>query len=242
VSKTFAELGIPFPLFEAPSEQASEYVGIDTCSLCGAGNRACFRLGIGCAVISKCPRCGADNGLDADDCVDCHCRRCNAAILFPSLGNHEIKACHVCLRAGKAAISKDTELGMISWEQAFDGITHGVPGLSRDDFEMVPKQDGWVGARLRHDMMFELLRTPTYSSIQGERWQFCCRRPMVFLGCWSRAEFSRRAADGDGRRFFEQIVQHIVPGLWEDNLHDITGVYVFRCSSCERLTAHWDVA
>ena len=31
---------------------------------------------------------------------------------------------------------------MISWEQAFEGITHGVPELNRTDFEMVPKEDG----------------------------------------------------------------------------------------------------
>jgi uncharacterized protein CbrC (UPF0167 family) len=91
-------------------------------------------------------------------------------------------------------------------------------------------------------MMFELLRTPTYSSIQGERWQFCCERPMVFFGEWSRAEFAQRAIDGDGRRLFEEIVQGSVPGLWENELHDVTGIYVFRCPSCQRLTAHWDIA
>ncbi len=123
-----------------------------------------------------------------------------------------------------------------------EGVTHGVPGLNRTDFEMVPKEDDWVGARLPREMMFELLRTPTYNTIQGERWQFCCRQPMVFLGEWSREEFSRRAPDGDGRRFFETIVEDTVPGLWEDQLHDITGVYVFRCASCGRLTAHWDIA
>jgi uncharacterized protein CbrC (UPF0167 family) len=131
---------------------------------------------------------------------------------------------------------------MISWEQAFEGVTHGVPGLNRSDFEMVPKEDDWVGARLPQEMMFELLRTPTYSSIQGERWQFCCGRPMVFLGEWSRAEFAQRATDGDGRRFFEEIVQDSIPGLWENELHDVTGIYVFRCPSCQRLTSHWDIA
>lgn len=131
---------------------------------------------------------------------------------------------------------------MISWEQAVDGVTHGRPGLSRADFEMVPAEDDWAGARLPREMMLELLRTPTYVSLQGEQWQFCCGRPMVFLGAWSREEFARRAPDGDGRRLFDSIVQDVVPGLWEDALHDETGVYVFRCPKCERLTAHWDIA
>src|SRR5204862_979 len=48
--------------------------------------------------------------------------------------------------------------------------------------------------------------------------------------------------DGDGRALFEEVVQDAVPGLWEDRLHDVTGVYVFRCPACGRLSAHWDIA
>jgi len=242
VSKTFAELGIPFPLYAGPSDQASEYCGLGPCSLCGGKPRHCFRLDIGCALICDCPSCGMANGLDANDREDAPCRQCKKNVSFPDVGEDEIKVCYACLRSGKAGITKDTELGMISWEQAFEGITHGIPGLSRSDFEMVPKEDGWVGAKLPQEMMFELLRMPTYATIQGERWQFCCRQPMVFLGEWSREEFSRRATDGDGQRLFEKIVQDPVPGLWEDELGDITGVYVFRCRSCDKLTAHWDLA
>lgn len=241
-SKTFTELGIPFPLFEGPSDQASEYCGRKTCSLCGKDRQHAFHLSIGCAIMVECPKCQTVNGLDTDECADGQCRGCETLILFPDLGETEINVCYACLRNGKAAISKDTELGMISWEQAFEGVTHGCPGLNRDDFEMVPKEDDWVGARLPQETMFELLRTPTYSTIQGDRWQFCCRQPMIFIGEWSRKEFSRRAPNGDGHRFFEEIVQDTCPGLWEDNLHDSTGVYVFRCALCRRLTAHWDIA
>jgi hypothetical protein len=67
-------------------------------------------------------------------------------------------------------------------------------------------------------------------------------RSPVFAGAWSRKEFTRRAPDGDGRRYSESIVRHCVPGLWEDELHDLTGVYVFRCPTCGELRAHWDVA
>jgi uncharacterized protein CbrC (UPF0167 family) len=242
MADTFQELGIPFPLFEGPSDQANEYCGLGDCSVCGKKGEHCFRLGIGCAVIVDCQKCGAANGLDADDRESGSCRECSSTVSFPELGEDEIKVCHTCLRAGKAALTKDTELGMISWEQAFEGVTHGVPGLKRADFEMVQREDDWVGAKLPKEVMFELLRTPTYSTIQGERWQFCCSKPMIFLGEWSREEFSCRAPNGDGRSWFEKIVQHPVPDLWEDRLHDITGVYVFRCPSCGRFTAHWDIA
>jgi len=190
----------------------------------------------------SCPACGTENGLDADDREGGSCRHCKSVVPFPDLGEDEIEVCHDCLRTGKAAITKDTELGMISWEQAFEGVTHGLPGLDRADFEMVPRDEDWVGVRLSPEVMFEMLRTPTYSSIQGERWQFCCQQPMVFVGEWSREDFTRRAPDGDGCRYFEQVVQDTMPGLWEDRLHDMTGVYAFRCPSCGRVTAHWDIA
>lgn len=237
----FSHLDIPFPLFEADEEDASEYIGLRACSICGSHHH-CFELGIGCAVMTNCPQCGSENGLDADDREETSCRRCKALIPFPDFPDDEIVACYDCLRSGKAALTKDTELGMISWEQAYEGLTHGIPGMSRSDFELVEAEDGWVRARLPSAMMFELLRTPNYSSIQGERWQFCCRRPMVFIGNWSRERFTSEADDGDGEALLNEIVQDVVPGLWEDRLHDITGIYVFRCPECGRRTGYWDIA
>jgi len=130
---------------------------------------------------------------------------------------------------------------MISWEQAFEGVTNGIPGLDRDDFEMVPKEDGWVGVRLPQEMMFELLRTPTYLSIQGDRWQFCCRRPMIFIGEWNRRGFMDNAPDGDGRRLFQEVMQEHADGMWESHFPDAAGIYVFRCPSCGRKTAYYDM-
>jgi uncharacterized protein CbrC (UPF0167 family) len=131
---------------------------------------------------------------------------------------------------------------MLTWEQTLTGVSHGMPELSHPDFAMVRHEGGWVGARLPVADILELLRTPTYSTIQGERWLFCCKQPMVFLGQWSRQRFKDVAPDGDGRALFEDVVDDSVPGLWEDALHDATGVYVFRCSGCGRKRAHWDIA
>jgi uncharacterized protein CbrC (UPF0167 family) len=239
---SFSHLDIPFPLFEADEDDASEYVGLRDCSLCGTHHH-CFELGIGCAVMATCPNCGLENGLDADDREATPCRGCAKPISFPRLPDDlEIVACYDCLRSGKAAITHDTELGMISWEQAYEGMTHGIPGMSRSDFELAEGHDGWTRARLPTEMMFELLRTPNYSSIQGEQWQFCCQRPMIFVGNWSRERFTNEAEDGDGESLMNEIVQDVVPGLWEDQLHDITGIYVFRCAECGRHTGHWDIA
>ncbi len=52
---TFADLGIPFPLFEAPTTEASDYAGVATCRLCGGKGCHCFEVG---HLILSCPTCG----------------------------------------------------------------------------------------------------------------------------------------------------------------------------------------
>jgi uncharacterized protein CbrC (UPF0167 family) len=238
----FNDLNAPFPLFEAPVSNASDFHGKGQCSICGRSAEVCFELGIGSALIQPCPKCQTETGLDASDKEDQICKKCGATIYFPPIAEEKVLCCYACLRAGRAAITKDTEIGMISWEQAFEGMTHGRPGLKHPDFELVPTDSDWIRARLPQAVMFELLRTPTYDTIQGDQWQFCCKQPMVFLGEWNREDFHRNAPDGQGHAYFQKIVQGIVPGLWEDNLHDVNGIYVFRCSHCNRMTAHWDLA
>ena len=85
-----------------------------SCRLCDARDRHCFRLDIGCAVIQPCPSCGVENGLDAHDRQDISCRSCGSTISFPaSLMKMHIHICYDCLRAGKGAITKSTEFGMV---------------------------------------------------------------------------------------------------------------------------------
>lgn len=241
VMPTFRELGIPFPLFDAPAKQAAEYAGVAACSLCETESE-CFTLDIGCALMLACPRCGAENGLDANDREAERCRKCETEIDFPLEEDDEILICYRCLRAGRGAITKDTEFGMVSWEQAFAGVTHGVPGLQTAMFPTRPVGDGWIGAVVPREWLFELLRTPTPTTIQGECWHFCCGQPATFIGVWERSDFARHAPDGDGKAYLERLIGESVPGLWEDELHDVTGIYVSRCERCGRETATWDIA
>ena len=238
---TFPDLGVSFPLFEGPIEDAVEFAGPGTCSLCPRESSVRFELGIGSDVLVACPGCELLAALDADDADDGTCRRCGHPVPYPTTGE-TTHCCFECLRAGRAAITKDSELGMFTWEEALSGVSHGIPGLSLPDFEMVTHDGGWTGARVAIPLIVELLRTPTYSTIQGERWLFCCKEPMVFLGRWSRQQFSQQAPDGDGKALLEVMLGRSVPGLWEDTLHDITGIYPFRCGTCSRKRAHWDIA
>src|SRR5262245_13338318 len=238
---SFTDLGIPFALFEAPVSEAAEYKGRGRCSLCSKEALHCFKAGIGDDVIVPCQRCAAEVVLDADARSGGTCAACGAGVGFPNLGDRAVLACYGCLRSGRLALTKDTELGMIRHEEALRGVTLGVPGLNRAGFDLVPLDDGWVGVKLPKLTMLELLRTPGYPTIQGEQWLFCCKGPMVYVGQWSRQKFSEMAPDGNGRTFFDLVVRDVIAGLWEDKLHDLTAIYVFRCPRCHAHSAHWDM-
>lgn len=120
MAKTFDDLGIPFPLFGGPVEDASEYKGVATCSLCTREGH-CFSLGIGADVVTSCPGCGSVNAIDADD-REGECSACAEALSIDD-DAEELHACYACLREGKAALTKGTELGMIRWEDAVRGAT-----------------------------------------------------------------------------------------------------------------------
>src|SRR4051794_18946122 len=112
---TFAELGIPFPLFEAPTTEASFYVGVASCTLCEAEGRHCFEV---YNVSLSCPNCEAENWFVADGRHEC--AECGSSVPFPKApeGRGGPLACYDCVRAGKTAMTKSTEFGAVSWEQA----------------------------------------------------------------------------------------------------------------------------
>lgn len=244
MSSTFAELGIPFPLYESFVD-GTEFAGIGTCCICLTRNSPSFRLGVGADVIIPCESCSTENGLDVDDKASKGCRNCGARVPFPEgiALRKEPKTCYSCLRAGKAALSKDTEFGLITWEHAVLGVTHGVPGLNTEEFETVltfeEEEENWYGVRLPRESMLELLRTPTYSTWQGEHWLFCCCYPMTFVGNWDHQEFDRRAPDGNGERLYYSVVESVPSDSW-DGLSNALSVYVFQCKSCGKLRAHYD--
>jgi hypothetical protein len=239
---TFAALGIPFPLFEAPIKEAAEYTGAGHCFACDSEQPHCFELGIGAAVILPCPSCGTTNGLDADDRADGHCRSCHAIVPFPDVPGENVVVCYACLRAGQAALTKDTTAGMLSWEEALDAVALDAASNAASAAEPPTRPPHGAAGHPSPKALLELLRTPGYVSIQGERWELCCQQPMIYLGQWTQDEFDAAAPDGDGKALFDEIVQEPEDGLWEDDLHDSAGIYVFRCGTCGRKTANWDVA
>ncbi len=233
---TFADLGIPFSLFDAPADEASHYHGIATCTICGQADRQTFEMGIGSDIILPCPHCRTENALDADDRANVVCRNCESPVPFPDY-DAPIVVCYECWRAGKAAFTMDTELGMVTWEHAIQGVTHGMPNINNSDFEIIPPPpehlEEWTVARVSSEMLLDLVRTPSYVTWQGQHWFFHCKQPMVYIGPWEQADFDRHAPGGDGRALFLQITEDPFEDLWEagGEKSDLMYIYVFRCPS-----------
>jgi uncharacterized protein CbrC (UPF0167 family) len=230
---------MPFDLFRAPLEEAADAVADVDCSLCGAHVAVGFELGLVADVIVTCA-CGAEVALDADDREATLCPTCGGRVSFP-FADGVLVTCEGCLAAGRAAFTKDTELGMVRWSDAQDGWTHGLPARIPPGWELsAPNEDGWVRVRVPREHLLALVRTPGYVTAQGERWLFCCAAPMAFVGTWRRERFAREAGDGDGRALFAAIVEEAEADLWEHADHGDVGIYVFACRGCGRRRAHWD--
>jgi hypothetical protein len=150
------------------------------------------------------------------------------------------KTCYGCFRAGKSTNVVDTELGMVRHEDAEKGLTHGVP-LSHPsnlpEYDVVPHpvdpnfpNDRWYHVRIARDYLEELIRTPRYRSIQGERWLFCCRRPCAFLGA-----LPSRLIPKNGISQVEAISEWLRDPDWEKaDSRDLDShiFYLFRCVEC----------
>jgi uncharacterized protein CbrC (UPF0167 family) len=247
MEQTFADLGIPFPLFEAPIKDTTHYRGVGQCSLCSQAGVHLFEP---TDVSVVCSHCATATFVIIQTSRRHRCRSCGGDLHIPNSAQARphLLVCYDCLRAGNAAICKMTVLGMVTWEQAQEGMTHGVPGLERDDFELVPVEDEpeWLRAVVPSDLLWELLRTPGYTTWQGEQWQFCCKQPMIYVGEWKEDDFDRRAPGGNGEAFFRETVlsdnglEAPYPELWGE-LARIGGPYMFRCSTCGKHSGHWDI-
>lgn len=152
------------------------------------------------------------------------------------------------LRAGRGAITKSTEFGMVSWEQAFQGVTHGMPGLETSEFErvLVDAEEDWYGVRVPQEHLFELLRTPGFNTWQDETWLFCCKRPMTYLGEWAsvlKVQFQGTEA----RAVFDSVFDpddDSKEWVWErlsGRKWDTVCVYVFHCKTCNRFKSTRDM-
>ena len=140
-------------------------------------------------------------------------------------------------------MTKSTEFGIVSWEQAVEGVTRGVQGLRTDQFEVVLKDPDWdwYGVRIPREHLWELLRTPRFNTLQEECWLFCCRRPMAYLGGWRNAVESVKPDDPTA--FYQSLFdpEDAARG-WDGEVFASgnPGLYVYRCLECGRFRSTQD--
>jgi uncharacterized protein CbrC (UPF0167 family) len=91
------------------------------------------------------------------------------------------------------------------------------------------------GAVVDPEAANELSRTPQYSTWQGESWLVCCKRPMVFTGAPDPAIDAKTLAAMLGTNEADAATK--VDQLGRDAI----AVYTFRCTSCSKRRAHWDM-
>lgn len=242
--RTFAELGIPFPLFDAPAKYPAQYFGAGECVLCYTRG-LCFRMGVGDDVLEACRHCGVVSVLSADSkAAEVPCDNCRKPIpINPEY--HKALVCYLCLRAGRVAIMNVTEYGMVRYVDAIVGKTHGTPSTNPPDFAISRNEEDWIQVHVPKEWLVELTWTPTYSTTQGETWLFHCARPMVCLGDWGESDFIRHAPDGNGKALFERTVDGAESGLWDamwaGQMRDSFAIFMFHCPVCGTYRGHWDM-
>jgi hypothetical protein len=174
----------------------------------------------------------------AGDCAHCHSA---ADVRF-----HEL--CYLCFRSGLSDSAIDTELGMVTRELAETGMTHGLPlndpsefanyGTTAHPIDPRFPSETWFHIHVSAKWLKELLRTPRYHTWQGERWLFCCQRPMVFRASLPADLLGNSAAEIEVkiRRFLDNP-------RWQDTVgagHSSHTYYLFSCSDCGRIRYHDD--
>src|SRR5262249_17046504 len=154
-------------LFTAPAEYVSNLLGKGICCVDGMIHDQRLALGIGCDFIVRCPSCARETAIDASESASQRCLWCKSGVPGPTLSdeNNSRAACFSCLRAGRVAITQNTEFGMVRWQDAIAGLTHGVPGLRADrlgnnGFNLGPLQDEdmqWRGVYVPPTSLLELV-------------------------------------------------------------------------------------
>jgi hypothetical protein len=208
----FQLLGLDFPLYEGTVSEACSYVGAAFCCIRQQTVDHAFELGVGDYLRISCTCCGAANFLDACEPEAAKCRQCKCTVAFPKRPGEAVTVGYDALRAGYAAMTKETEIGLVSWEHVQER---------------------------EHAQGWELLRTPNFDSWNGEGWLFSRGHPMVYVGVWSQLEFIMYADNGDGRALFDEIVEDLPEReLWGEIEPDgPVSVHVFRCQETGRLRA-----
>jgi hypothetical protein len=209
----FADLGIPFPLFAAPTAEALGYHGRAGCGVCGAADAHAFTARADGAEVVACYAClrGGRAWVPKDTeagavSADSAARGRADVIGIP---RSEVE------RLGFVVIPHELEPALPDWGHA-----------------LVPAAD-----------LGELIRTPDFLTWQGCQWLFCCGRPMVYVGAWKEPQFEAHAGGADPAVLFRSVVPGCPLFEWGRHapLSGAGGPYVFRCQVCGGYRGYMDM-
>jgi|WetSurMetagenome_2_1015567.scaffolds.fasta_scaffold07334_3 hypothetical protein len=239
---TFADLGIPFPLYEAPIETCFSYKREQFCCVAREKRPHCFRLSAGGYIRLTCSTCHGVLFLPPteDRFRPKACRHCGAPAPPPVVETDTAYVSYEALRAGAAVITHDTLYGMVSWEQLETGWTHGLPGGRFENLKTRSDDEGWTEVRLPTEALSELTRTPDFVSCQGSIRLFRDTRPLIYTGEWQRQDFDAKAPAGmDPQDYFRAVVRDADQKLWE-HMENVC-IYVFRDPQSGDHEAYFDM-
>lgn len=247
VRDELGDLGMFFPLYKAPLDTVSGLVENQTCATCARDRSHLFGLDSNDYLLDPCPACGDLVGLSlasSDESAEPSiCVRCSTRSYWPQTRPRDVVAvCYECLRAGRAAIAHETEVGDIDLLHAWQGLARfGRPetarreGLATTVLETYADGTQSIGVRLPQDLLFELLRTPRHQALQREYWPYHCGGFTAYLGRWQQEDFEHQAP-GRGREWFGE---RVAPGepwedMWEWLPGDVGWSCVYQCQACAR--------
>ena len=231
---TFQELGIPFPLFEAPIECSGSFFECDDCSFCGSESVPCFEIEPEEKIV-ECFKCEGQSTREWGPTQKAACAQCKSDFVN-ELEEEDLRICYPCLREGRAALEKTTELGVVSLREALTGevdlslaftsamacgfdpeslpklclpnLLNGPGTYFSQRLDFLKKHSSRRPGRLEmaKEDLYELLRTPSFITWQQDFWFFCCQRPMIFIGEWSIADFAKYDGRLNGWRAFKELL------------------------------------
>ena len=96
----------------------------------------------------------------------------------------------------------------------------------------------------------EMLRTPTFLSLQGEQWLGHCDDFMDYIGTWEAPDFTNESEDGNGKKLFKEMSNKDEHHLWEEfdlaeneskHTWENCLYHTFECRTCKVKKGYWEI-
>ncbi len=110
-------------------------------------------------------------------------------------------------------------------------------------------QEGDAKKHVAETYYLEMISTPSYLTLQGERWMCHCNDFMDYIGTWEAPDFTRESKDGNGKNLFKTMTIDGYHNLWEDcELEDDEKedtwedclYHAIECRHCKVKHGHWE--